>query len=125
MEMLKGNSLVEANKLGEMYYCVERNKFMYTHNDEDEPKELDVNDTVFIGYELKKKRWRGTFDTKYYYVVETGDIADIRCKRDQHDSIDDSRYNSGNYFETNFQAQEAACALQDFWEEYRGDKSTI
>lgn len=51
----------------------------------------------------KGKRWRAEMDNGYYYLDDFGDII---CVQDQIVDIDDFRYNTGNYFKTEEEAEE-------------------
>lgn len=51
----------------------------------------------------KYKRWRAEMDNGYYYL---DDFGDVQCEEDQRVDIDDFRYNIGNYFKTEEEAEE-------------------
>jgi hypothetical protein len=48
------------------------------------------------------KRWRNFHDDDYYYI---GDYGHIENCEESLDGVDDHRYNIGNYFETEEQAE--------------------
>ena len=74
----------------------------------------------FIDYVNKKyrKRWRAEDEEKYYYIDSYRRIlrnTDLRC------SYDDMRYELGNYFQTEAEAQRVINSKewQDFWAKVR------
>ena len=53
--------------------------------------------------EEKNKRWRATNNWDYYYITNA---VDILKEYENHSEIDNSRYDTGNYFKTEEQAEE-------------------
>ena len=50
-------------------------------------------------------RWRAEKEKKYYFVNPQGDVE---FNEDLYDTVDDGYYNSGNYFQTEEEAEEMA-----------------
>lgn len=72
----------------------------------------------FIDYINKKyrKRWRAEENRKYYYINSVDNIyATIEEKYD----LDNERYELGNYFKTEKDAQKVKEELDKFWERVR------
>lgn len=55
------------------------------------------------------KRWRGRCGQNYYYVTHDDNV---RCKTDYYIPVDEFRYDTRNYFQTEEQAQKYASVLE-------------
>ena len=68
---------------------------------------------------IKKERWRAEIEYRYWFVKNV--CFEVSSTVDVKDHNDNERYNSGNYFQTEEQAQRAAgllkAELDKFWEE--------
>lgn len=62
------------------------------------------------------KRWRAEFESEYYSIYGDGEIHTCRDYRDKDDG---QRYNLGNYFKTEEEAQKVKIELDKFWEKVR------
>lgn len=64
------------------------------------------------------KRWRARPESRYYFIFSNGCIDE---KFEFYDDIDNQRYELGNYFETEEEAQKIIDSheWQDFWEKVR------
>lgn len=105
------------------------NKRLYTYGDEkyDDliftvPKKdidlfLDKINSINKEYGIPK-RWRADDGERYYYINSHQRILD---ETDLRRSYDDMRYEMGNYFETDKEAQKIINSkeCQDFWEKVR------
>lgn len=76
-----------------------------------------IIDLVNEKYEIPK-RWRADDGERYYYINSYQRILD---ETDLRRSYDDMRYEMGNYFETDKEAQKIINSkeCQDFWEKVR------
>ena len=74
----------------------------------------------FIDYINKKyrKRWRAEQNKGYFYIYSNG-LVDETMER--YINMDNQRYNLGNYFQTEEEAQKVIDSKewQDFWEKVR------
>lgn len=105
------------------------NKRLYTYGDEKYdnliftvPKKdidlfLDKINSINKEYGIPK-RWRADDGERYYYINSYLRILD---ETDLRRSYDDMRYEMGNYFETDKEAQKIINSkeCQDFWEKVR------
>lgn len=67
-----------------------------------------------------KKRWRADRDRRYYFI---DDEFNVRCNIEENLSLDNDRYEIGNYFKTEKEIEKYAeyikkCSLK--WHEMRG-----
>ena len=62
------------------------------------------------------KRWRAEFESEYYTTYGDGKI---HICRDYRDKDDEQRYNLGNYFKTEEEAEKVKIKLDKFWERVR------
>ena len=62
------------------------------------------------------KRWRGERSDKYFTIFGDGEISDTI---DNHFPEDQKRYEWGNYFKTEEEAQKVKVELDKFWERVR------
>lgn len=66
-------------------------------------------DFVHNNYRIKPKRWRAEFDGAYYFVGAVG----VEPCYETHCDIDNGRYELGNYFHTQEQAEKARKLLKE------------
>lgn len=105
------------------------NKKLYTYGDEKYdnliftvPKEdidlfLEKINCINEKYGIPK-RWRAKPNKKYYFVYSNGFVDErIEC----YDDIDNQRYNLGNYFQTQEEAQNVVDSQEwkDFWKKVK------
>lgn len=70
------------------------------------------------------KRWRGRCDQNYYYVTHDNNV---RCKTDYYITVDEFRYDTCNYFQTEEEARkyvkvlETERQLKKFADEHNGE----
>lgn len=69
---------------------------------------------------VKEKRWRAAEGCDYYTMDSTFDVFD--CSEDGH-AMDDDRYQTGNYFQTKKQAEEASVKIKQLLEELHSNGS--
>ena len=62
------------------------------------------------------KRWRAEDFKKYHYINSVGDICDTT--EEKYD-LDNGRYELGNYFKNEEEAQKVKAELDKFWEKVR------
>lgn len=62
---------------------------------------------------LKPKRWRAEFEQPYYTVDIYNGLCGARISYESNDDIDNSRYNSGNYYRTMAEASKVADACNE------------
>ena len=60
--------------------------------------------------ELQPKRWRAALKGSYYTIDTYSGLCKVRVSHDCYDSVDDSRYGSGNYYKTREECQKTADA---------------
>lgn len=73
----------------------------------------------FVNYVNKycnKQRWRAENNKTYYYINE---IEEIYTAKEIFHPLDDSRYEVGNYFKTEKEAEEVLEKLKEFWKTIR------
>lgn len=80
-----------------------------------------VNDLVLIITEINKKygiikRWRGQRSDKYFTIFGDGEFGETV---DNYFPEDQRRYEWGNYFKTEEEAQKVKIELDKFWERVR------
>ena len=63
------------------------------------------------------KRWRAEEGEYYYYI--SLDLGIIKTKSYSNDDFDNERYNLGNYFQTEAEAQKVKEKLDKFWAKVR------
>lgn len=63
------------------------------------------------------KRWRAEEGEYYYYI--SLDLGIIKTKSYSNDDFEDERYNLGNYFKTEEEAQKVKEELDKFWAKVR------
>ena len=104
------------------------NKILYTYGNEKYdnliftvPKEdidLFLNKIKSINEKYGiRKRWRAEEEEYYYYI--SLDLGIIKTKSYSNDDFDNERYNLGNYFKTEAEAQKVKVELDKFWEKVR------
>ena len=83
----------------------------------------EVNDLVLVTLKINekygiRKRWRAKPENRYYFVFSNGYVDE---KFEFYGDIDNQRYELGNYFETEEEAQKVINSKewQDFWAKVR------
>lgn len=69
---------------------------------------------------IREKRWRAAEGCDYYTMDSTFVVFD--CSEDGH-AMDDDRYQTGNYFQTKKQAEEASTKIKQLLEELHNNGS--
>lgn len=87
---------------------------------EDEKREIEVKVRNINEKYGIKKRWRADRDRRYYFI---DDEFNVRCNIEENLSLDNNRYEIGNYFKTEKEIEKYAeyikkCSLK--WHEMRG-----
>ena len=81
----------------------------------------EVNDLILVILEINEKygihkRWRAEKGKKYYFLNTECEIRNIWEDKTKED---ETRYNLGNYFKTEEEAQKVKEELDKFWERVR------
>lgn len=66
----------------------------------------------------KEKRWRAEYKDKYFAILNSGKILEIIDYEDIDDNI---RYNLGNYFKTEEEAEKVKVELKEQIEKLGGE----
>lgn len=79
--------------------------FLYFVREDNKSVDFVSNSDAFLFdvEELSSERWRSSYSKMYYYISDSGKIF---CTHEFADPIDDERYEIGNYFETEADAEE-------------------
>lgn len=131
-EDIENNDLFEWVTVGGNYVC---NDKIFINRVYPNIPFIARNETTFIFKGIvdkinKKygitKRWRAEDFRKYYYI---NSVSDICASTEEKQNLDNERYELGNYFQTEEEAQKVIDSKewQDFWEKVRageigGDK---
>ena len=70
----------------------------------------------YVNEYCNKQRWRAENNKTYYYINE---IEEIYTAKEIFHPLDDSRYEVGNYFKTEKEAEEVLEKLKEFWKTIR------
>ena len=70
----------------------------------------------YVNEYCNKQRWRAENNKIYYYINE---IEEIYTAKEIFHPLDDSRYETGNYFKTEKEAEEVLEKLKKFWKTIR------
>lgn len=70
----------------------------------------------YVNEYCNKQRWRTENNKIYYYINE---IEEIYTAKEIFHPLDDSRYETGNYFKTEKEAEEVLEKLKKFWKTIR------
>ena len=83
----------------------------------------EVNDLILVIHEINEKygipkRWRAEQNKGYFYVYSNGFVDETM---ERYNSMDNQRYELGNYFQTEEEAQKVIDSKewQDFWAKVR------
>ena len=80
------------------------------------------DNNLMIDYELQKvvkKRWRAEKDETFYCVTSCGIVLETR---ETYNEDDNMLFNSGNYFQTKEQAENAAKEIKNFLKKYTSNE---
>ena len=80
-----------------------------------EKRDLE-NFVCYVNEYCNKQRWRAENNKIYYYINE---IEEIYTAKEIFHPLDDSRYETGNYFKTEKEAEEVLEKLKKFWKTIR------
>lgn len=80
-----------------------------------EKRDLE-NFVCYVNEYCNKQRWRAENNKIYYYINE---IEEIYTAKEIFHPLDDSRYETGNYFKTEKEAEEVLEKLKEFWKTIR------
>lgn len=70
----------------------------------------------YVNEYCNKQRWRAENNKIYYYINE---IEEIYTAKEIFHPLDDSRYETGNYFKTQEEAEKVLAKLKEFWKTIR------
>ena len=123
-EDFKSNDLFEWITIGKNYVCKDK---IFINCIYPNTPFIAGNKTTFIFKDIVDKinekygipkRWRAEDFKKYYYINSVGDIC---ASTEEKQNLDNERYELGNYFQTEEEAQKVIDSKewQEFWEKVR------
>lgn len=123
-EDFESNDLLEWVTIGGNYVC---NDKIFINRVYPNIPFIARNETTFIFKDIVDKinekygilkRWRAEDFKKYYYI---NSVSDICASTEEKQILDNERYELGNYFQTEEEAQKVVDSKewQEFWEKVR------
>lgn len=118
-EYSKGYNLPSWDFINKILYTYGNEKYdnlIFTVPKEDFDLFLNKINCINEKYGIPK-RWRAEEGEYYYYI--SLDLGIIKTKSYSNDDFDNERYNLGNYFQTEAEAQKVKEELDKFWAKVR------